>query len=237
MTSTIQHRLSAVASAKAEATNNEYLLTSQPVILKVATMAKKLYIIDGHAHIYAAYYAPMRPLTGPSGEPTVATSKNLSPHVLGRDSAPQFIGAQLKQESVKITCLKAKKMWTKAKPKIWFVVLIFLLSMGCKIPAKKADAPGANKRPAFPNPISSNEYEFGVIRSMARSAWSKKEFFFLVRNPVHFKRVILYKNNRLVFDGSGGIRNGGLCWWHSRLTRSATYLTVYQPDLPKPTEE
>jgi len=39
----------------------------------VALMAKKLYIIDGHAHIYAAYYAPMSgPLTGPSGEPTKA---------------------------------------------------------------------------------------------------------------------------------------------------------------------
>ncbi|MEJ2647500.1 MAG: DNA polymerase I [Sedimentisphaerales bacterium] len=36
-------------------------------------MAKKLYIIDGHAHIYAAYYAPMRQkLTSPSGEPTKA---------------------------------------------------------------------------------------------------------------------------------------------------------------------
>ena len=35
-------------------------------------MSKKLYIIDGHAHIYSAYYAPMRPLTGPSGEPTKA---------------------------------------------------------------------------------------------------------------------------------------------------------------------
>jgi DNA polymerase-1 len=34
---------------------------------------KNLYIIDGHAHIYAAYYAPMRPLTSPSGEPTKAT--------------------------------------------------------------------------------------------------------------------------------------------------------------------
>ncbi|HOQ04060.1 MAG TPA: DNA polymerase I [Anaerohalosphaeraceae bacterium] len=28
--------------------------------------------MDGHAHIYAAYYAPMRPLTSPSGEPTKA---------------------------------------------------------------------------------------------------------------------------------------------------------------------
>ncbi len=36
-------------------------------------MAKKLYIIDGHAHIYAAYYAPMRPLTSPTGEPTKAS--------------------------------------------------------------------------------------------------------------------------------------------------------------------
>ena len=36
-------------------------------------MAKKLYIIDGHAHIYAAYFAPMSPLTSPAGEPTKAT--------------------------------------------------------------------------------------------------------------------------------------------------------------------
>ncbi|MHC4626679.1 MAG: 5'-3' exonuclease H3TH domain-containing protein [Planctomycetota bacterium] len=36
-------------------------------------MAKKLYIIDGHAHIYAAYYAPMRgQLSSPAGEPTKA---------------------------------------------------------------------------------------------------------------------------------------------------------------------
>ncbi len=37
-------------------------------------MAKTLYIIDGHAHIYASYFAPMRQqLTSPSGEPTKAT--------------------------------------------------------------------------------------------------------------------------------------------------------------------
>jgi len=37
-------------------------------------MAKTLYIIDGHAHIYAAYFAPMsQKLTSPSGEPTKAT--------------------------------------------------------------------------------------------------------------------------------------------------------------------
>jgi len=51
------------------------LLTSKPAIRKVAKMAKTLYIIDGHAHIYAAFYAPTKPdyiFTGPTGEPTKA---------------------------------------------------------------------------------------------------------------------------------------------------------------------
>ena len=37
-------------------------------------MTKTLYIIDGHAHIYSAFYAPMaRQLSSPAGEPTKAT--------------------------------------------------------------------------------------------------------------------------------------------------------------------
>jgi DNA polymerase-1 len=37
-------------------------------------MAETLYIIDGHAYIYASYYAPMtQRLTSPAGEPTKAT--------------------------------------------------------------------------------------------------------------------------------------------------------------------
>lgn len=49
-------------------------LTVQPAMRTVAAMPKTLYIIDGHAHIYAAYYAPIRQqLTSPSGEPTKAT--------------------------------------------------------------------------------------------------------------------------------------------------------------------
>ena len=39
----------------------------------VAAMPKQLYIIDGHAHIYAAYFAPMSgQLSSPAGEPTKA---------------------------------------------------------------------------------------------------------------------------------------------------------------------
>src|SRR5262245_43003036 len=34
---------------------------------------KNFYIIDGHAHIYRAYFAPFRDLTSPTGEPTKAT--------------------------------------------------------------------------------------------------------------------------------------------------------------------
>jgi DNA polymerase-1 len=36
-------------------------------------MAESLYIIDGHAQIFRAYYAPFRNLTSPAGEPTRAT--------------------------------------------------------------------------------------------------------------------------------------------------------------------
>ncbi|MFQ5590972.1 MAG: DNA polymerase I [Phycisphaerae bacterium] len=36
-------------------------------------MAKTFYILDGHAQIYRAFYAPFRDLTSPAGEPTRAT--------------------------------------------------------------------------------------------------------------------------------------------------------------------
>jgi DNA polymerase-1 len=36
-------------------------------------VAKTLYLIDGHWQVYRAYYAPMRDLHGPGGEPTRAT--------------------------------------------------------------------------------------------------------------------------------------------------------------------
>ena len=36
-------------------------------------MPKSFYIIDGHAHIYRAYFAPFRDLNSPTGEPTKAT--------------------------------------------------------------------------------------------------------------------------------------------------------------------
>jgi len=36
-------------------------------------MPKTFYIIDGHAQIFRAYFAPFRDLSSPGGEPTKAT--------------------------------------------------------------------------------------------------------------------------------------------------------------------
>jgi DNA polymerase-1 len=66
-------RLHLSSSIKKPASRIEYSLTAQAPVRKLTDMAKKLYIIDGHAHIYAAYFAPMRPLTSPTGEATKAT--------------------------------------------------------------------------------------------------------------------------------------------------------------------
>jgi DNA polymerase I len=41
-------------------------------VLYIHDMSKKIYIIDGHSHLYASFYA-IRRLTSPSGEPTNAT--------------------------------------------------------------------------------------------------------------------------------------------------------------------
>ena len=39
---------------------------------------------------------------------------------------------------------------------------------------------------------------------------------------------------RIAIRNNGGIANGGVCWWHSRLQRAAIYLTSYAPSKTKP---
>lgn len=41
--------------------------------------------------------------------------------------------------------------------------------------------------------------------------------------------------NRIAFRNNGGLFNGGVCWWHSRLQRSTVYLAEFAPTRPKPT--
>lgn len=49
-----------------------------------------------------------------------------------------------------------------------------------------------------------------------------------------FKKVALDPDQRVSFRNRGGLLEGGVCWWHSRFQRSATYLAIYRPELPKP---
>jgi len=53
---------------------------------------RTLYLIDGHAQIYRAYYAPFRPLTSPAGEPTRAVHVFLQMFLgLLRDRRPDHV--------------------------------------------------------------------------------------------------------------------------------------------------
>lgn len=40
--------------------------------------------------------------------------------------------------------------------------------------------------------------------------------------------------NRVAFRNRGGLINGGVCWWHSRLQRSSLYLARFNPKRAKP---
>ena len=67
------------------------------------------------------------------------------------------------------------------------------------------------------------------------SPQSHNEFCLEAGNLDNFKQIASEADNRLSFKNAGGIFGEGVCWWHSRFQRSATYLSVFRPDLSKPT--
>ncbi|MBC7427042.1 MAG: hypothetical protein H7336_00430 [Bacteriovorax sp.] len=42
-------------------------------------------------------------------------------------------------------------------------------------------------------------------------------------------------SNLMSFKNQGGLFNGGVCWWHSRFQRNILYLSIFRPELNKPT--
>lgn len=64
--------------------------------IHVKAMPETFYVIDGHAQIYRAFYAPFRELTSPSGEPTRATYV-FCQMLLGliRDKSPDYLAMVL----------------------------------------------------------------------------------------------------------------------------------------------
>ncbi len=49
--------------------------------------------------------------------------------------------------------------------------------------------------------------------------------------------MLKQEDHRLSFFNDGGLFNGGVCWWHSRLERAANYLAVFSPEKVKPSGE
>ena len=81
----------------------------------------------------------------------------------------------------------------------------------------------------------------GSLLTLSRAALadhapqSHNEFCLVAGNLDNFKQIAADDDNRLSFKNAGGIFGQGVCWWHSRFQRSATYLSVFRPDLSKPT--
>jgi hypothetical protein len=55
------------------------------------------------------------------------------------------------------------------------------------------------------------------------------------RTKLEWKNEFEVLENRMAFRNEGGLMDGGVCWWHSRLQRSAVYLARFKPTLPQPT--
>lgn len=66
---------------------------------------------------------------------------------------------------------------------------------------------------------------------------SRSEYCSRRTEPEYFIRLALDGQNHLAFPNQGGLFNGGVCWWHSLFQRASLYLSVFQPESPKPDED
>lgn len=86
--------------------------------------------------------------------------------------------------------------------------------------------------------ISRGRYGFTTVVSNGAlpPARSREEFCENAKDPDYFKTLLYDVANLNAYSNSAGGLGTGLCWWHSEFQRSATYLAVYRPDLPRPSE-
>lgn len=54
------------------------------------------------------------------------------------------------------------------------------------------------------------------------------------RNQSQIKQHLLQVDSRISFENQGGLINGGVCWWHSRLQRASGYLVKFEPERSPP---
>ncbi len=62
------------------------------------------------------------------------------------------------------------------------------------------------------------------------SAYTNSEFCSIHSSTDGLQQVLDLAENQLGFKNSGGLFNGGVCWWHSRFLRNLTYLGFYSPE-------
>lgn len=58
---------------------------------------------------------------------------------------------------------------------------------------------------------------------------------FCVRTQSELKEHLMQEDSRIAFKNGGGLFNGGVCWWHSRLQRASAYLIKFAPEKNPPT--
>lgn len=58
---------------------------------------------------------------------------------------------------------------------------------------------------------------------------------FCARTQSDMKTLLSDQSSRISFENAGGLFNGGVCWWHSRLQRSSAYLVQFRPAGNRPT--
>jgi hypothetical protein len=79
-----------------------------------------------------------------------------------------------------------------------------------------------------------------AFASSAYQITSKQDLCTAIQDGGFFQKKLLNDpDSRLAFRNLPGLINRGVCWWHSRFTRAATYLTVFRPDIlkkPRPYE-
>lgn len=59
---------------------------------------------------------------------------------------------------------------------------------------------------------------------------------FCERTNQDIAQLLVDPANRIGFKNNGGLFNGGVCWWHSRLQRSSIYLAQFKPEADLPTD-
>ncbi len=68
-----------------------------------------------------------------------------------------------------------------------------------------------------------------------RAASSQAAFCQRTQNWAQFQTYAHDPANLFAFGNPPGPWKTGLCWWHTRFQRLALYLTIYRPELPRPT--